>query len=101
MFDCPATSAHRDEMYDEIRSLPGCAEKLRSLLSLSDASTKVLRFVSDDVWGSSERMLVSRCIAVFVEKAWDVRNRCKHTGAVLPPSSAPVGRGADGVAAMA
>jgi hypothetical protein len=38
---------------------------------------------------------------VFLEKAWDVQNRCKHNGAVLPPSSAPVGRGADGVAAMA
>ena len=101
MFDCPATSAHRDEMYDEIRSLPGCAKIPRSLLSLSDASSKVLRFVSDDVWGTNERMLVSRCIAVFLEKAWEVRNCRKHNGAVLPPSSAPVGRGADGVDAMA
>jgi hypothetical protein len=87
-------------MYDEIRSLPGCAEKLRSLLSSSDASSKVLRFVSADIWGSSERVLVARCIAVFLEKAWDVRNCCKHNGAVLPPSAAPVGRGADGIAAM-
>jgi hypothetical protein len=54
MFECPATSAHGDEMwYDEIRSLPGCAEKMRSLMSLPDASSKVLRFVSDDVWDSS------------------------------------------------
>jgi hypothetical protein len=26
----------------------------------------------------------------------DVRNNCKHNGAVLPLSAAPVGRGADG-----
>jgi hypothetical protein len=31
----------------------------------------------------------------------DVRNICKHNGAVLPLSSAPEGRGADGVDAMA
>jgi hypothetical protein len=30
-------------------------------------------------------------------QAWDVRNSCKHNGAVLPLSAAPVGRGADGV----
>jgi hypothetical protein len=34
-------------------------------------------------------------------KAWDVRNSCKHNGAVLPLFAAPVGRGADGVDAMA
>jgi hypothetical protein len=34
-------------------------------------------------------------------QAWDVRNSCKHNGAVLPFSAAPVGRGADGVDAMA
>jgi hypothetical protein len=33
--------------------------------------------------------------------AWDVRNSCKHNGAVLPVSAAPVGRGADGVDALA
>jgi hypothetical protein len=30
-----------------------------------------------------------------------VRNSCKHNGAVLPVSAAPVGRGADGVDALA
>jgi hypothetical protein len=34
-------------------------------------------------------------------QALDVRNSCKHNGAVLPLSAAPVGRGADGVDAMA
>jgi hypothetical protein len=43
-------------MFDEIRSalqyVAGGAEKLRNVLSLPDASTKLLRFVSDDIWGS-------------------------------------------------
>jgi hypothetical protein len=34
-------------------------------------------------------------------QAWDVRNNYKHNGAVLPVVTAPVGRGADGVDAMA
>jgi hypothetical protein len=40
--------------------------------------------------------MTTRCVL-----AWDVRNSCKHNGAVLPLSAAPVGRGADGVDAMA
>jgi hypothetical protein len=56
MFDCPAISAQRDTMLDEIRSVlrdvAGGAEKLCNVLSLTDASTKLLRFVSDDIWGS-------------------------------------------------
>jgi hypothetical protein len=54
--DYPATSAQRDTMLDEIRSVlrqvVGGAEKLRNVLAMSDASTKLLRFISDDVWGS-------------------------------------------------
>jgi hypothetical protein len=42
MFDCPATSAQRDTVFDEIRSVlqqtvAGGAEKLRNVLSLTDA----------------------------------------------------------------
>jgi hypothetical protein len=37
----------------------------------------------------------------YLVQAWDVRNSCKHNGAVLPLPSAPEGRGADGVDAMA
>jgi hypothetical protein len=33
--------------------------------------------------------------------AWDMRNSCKHNGAMLPLSSAPLGRGGGGFDAMA
>jgi hypothetical protein len=93
-------------MFDEIRSalqdVAGGAEKLRTVLSLPDASTKLLRFVSDDIWGSRGRCrVISRSIAEYLVQAWDVRNSCKHNGAVLPLPSAPEGRVADGVDAMA
>jgi hypothetical protein len=61
-----------------------------------------MRFVSDDIWGSRGRCrVISRSIAEYLVQAWDVRNSCKHNGAVLPLPSAPEGRGADGVDAMA
>ena len=66
------------------------------------ASSKLLRFISDDVWGSKGVCrVISRSISAYLVQAWDVRNSCKHNGAVLPLSAAPVGRGADGVDAMA
>jgi hypothetical protein len=72
------------------------------VLAMSDASTKLLRFISDDVWGSKGVCwVISRSIPAYLVQAWDVRNSCKHNGAVLPLSAAPVGRGADGVDAMA
>jgi hypothetical protein len=37
----------------------------------------------------------------YLVQAWDVRHSRKHNGAVLPLPSAPEGRGADGVDAMA
>jgi hypothetical protein len=68
----------------------------------NEPSTKLLRFISDDVWGSKGVCrVISRSISAYLVQAWDVRNSCKHTGAVLPLSAAPVGRGADGVDAMA
>jgi hypothetical protein len=88
-------------MFAELRSLPRCAENLRSLLALPDAFDMVLRFVSDDVWGGAGTCReAARLIADYLVHAWDHRNACKHNGAVLPPS-APVGRGADGDVAMA
>jgi hypothetical protein len=103
---CAPTSAQRDAMFDDIRSIlhgvRGGAEKLRNVLSLTDASTKLLRFVSDDVWGSKGVCrVISRSIAEYLVQAWDVHNNYKHNGAVLPVVTAPVGRGADGVDAMA
>jgi hypothetical protein len=61
----------------------------------------MLRFVSDNVWGLADRQFVSMHIARYLVQAWDVRNTCKHSGAVLPLPSAPVGRGVDGIDAMA
>jgi hypothetical protein len=102
VLECSATSALRDAMFAELRRLPRCAEKLRSLLALPDASDMVLRFVSDDVWGGAGTCReAARLIADYLVHAWDHRNACKHNGAVLPPPSAPVGRGADGNVAMA
>jgi hypothetical protein len=46
-------------------------------------------------------LVVPWAYAWYVQHAWDVRNSCKHNGAVLPLSATPVGRGADGVDAMA
>ena len=45
----------------------------------------------------SVRLLASRFIAPFFGQAWGVRNACKHEGVV----AAPLGRGVDGVDAMA
>jgi hypothetical protein len=45
--------------------------------------------------------VISKSIAEYLVQAWDVRNSCKDNGAVLPLPSAPEGRGADGVDAMA
>jgi hypothetical protein len=45
--------------------------------------------------------VIFRSIAEYLVEAWDVRNTYKHNGAVLPVVTAPVGRGADGVDAMA
>jgi hypothetical protein len=73
------------------------------LLSQSTQGCFVSETSSDDVWGSKGICrLVSRSIAAYLVKAWDVRYNCKHNGAVLPLSSGPGGgRGANGVDAMA
>jgi hypothetical protein len=68
---------------------------------MSDSSIKLMRFVSDAVWGGADRQFVLRHIAEYLVQAWDVRNTCKHYGAVLLFPAAPVGRGVDGVDAMA
>jgi hypothetical protein len=110
VLECPDTADLRESMYAELRRLPGCAEKLRTLLAMTDPSAMVLRFVSDDVWGGSGVCrLAARLIADYLVLAWNHRNVCKRDNEiVLPPlppspvhSAAPVGRGADGDVAMA
>jgi hypothetical protein len=76
-------------MFDDIRSVlrgvRGGAEKLRNVLSLTDASTKLLRFVSDDVWGSrGVCRVISWSIAEYLVQAWDVRNSCKTQWSSAP-----------------
>jgi hypothetical protein len=82
----------------------------RSLLDLRSAPESLgvsghnytVYLATDDIWGSRGRCrVISRSIAEYLVQAWDVRNSCKHNGAVLPLPSAPEGRGADGVDAMA
>jgi hypothetical protein len=77
-------------MFAELRSLPRCAEKLRSLFSFSDAHDMVLCSVSDDSWDGAKvcrpcTKLVARSITDYLIHAWNHRNACKHNGAVLPP----------------
>jgi hypothetical protein len=73
-----------DEIRSVLRQVVGGAEKLRNVLALSDASIKLLRFISDDVWGSKGVCrVISRGISAYLVQAWDVRNSFKHNGAVL------------------
>jgi hypothetical protein len=72
---------------DEIRSVlqqtvAGGAGKLCNVLSLTDASTKLLRFVSDDVWGSKHH------------------HHHHHHANIIRNKTQQGGRGADGVDAM-
>jgi hypothetical protein len=50
----------------------GAVTSSQKLLAQQQPEPPLIHFVSDYIWGSSERMLVSRCVAVFLEKAWDV-----------------------------
>jgi hypothetical protein len=55
-----------------LRPVVGGAEKLRNVLALSDASTKLLRFTSDDVWGSKGVCrVISRSTSAYLVQAWD------------------------------
>lgn len=98
MFDCPATLLRgilclmRFGLFCVM--LLVALKKLRNVLSLTDASTKLLRFVSDDIWGSrGVCRVISRSVAKYLVQAWDVRNSCTHYGGVLPSLSAPEGCG--------
>jgi hypothetical protein len=52
----------------------GRAIMITAVLSLSDSSIKLLRFVSDNVWGLADRQFVSMHIARYLVQAWDNNN---------------------------
>jgi hypothetical protein len=64
--------------------------------------------MAEDGWGLTERAtragMVCECLYCGQHAGnatLNTSNACKHSGAVLPPPSALVGRGADGDVAMA
>ena len=102
-FDCPATVVFRNQMYANFGDLSGGPQKLQQCLGVSCAQQKVARFVSCDFWTDidADGVHVPRIIASFLEKAWNVRNQCKHGGGGGGVVSAAMQRGADGVHARA
>ena len=107
LFDCRASHAARVVMFDRIRAVPGCASKLQACLSIQDEKERVCRFVSDDVWGSTASLqFVLPYIAQYLTTAWKLRCQCEHNGGRtaqhdLLLSASEMGRGADGMIAMA
>jgi hypothetical protein len=88
-------------LFDSLRRVPSGAAKLRSLLSIVDGKEKVSRLVSCDFWGDFEVCrIVTLAIAEFLQKAWSLRNKCKHGGDDQSASEVQ-GRGVDGNIAMA
>jgi len=101
MFACPAYASARSSMFESLLSVPGCAGRLRHVWSGSDCIDKVLEFVSDD-WGSADvASRVSVHVAHFLEQAWRLRNKCKHSQLLYTAFESAERRGADGVDAMA
>ncbi len=102
MFSCPAYSAARSSMFEAVSSVPGCVVRLRRVLTGPHCLEKVLDFVSD-CWGSAEvASAVSLHIAHYLEQAWSLRNKCKHSQLLYTAfSHSAERRGADGVLAMA
>jgi hypothetical protein len=107
LFDCRAAHDARVVMFDRIKEVPGCAGKLQACLSIQDEKERVCRFVSDDVWGSTASLqFVLPCIAQYLTTAWKLRCQCEHNGGRttqhdLVLSASEMGRGADGMIAMA
>ena len=97
IFDCPKTANLRSTMLSVVGNL--AAPKLQQCQAVSDVQRKVCSFVSCDFWGDVSG-IVTPSIAYFLEKAWGVRNKCKHSRS-NDSEAAPVGRGADGSIAMA
>ena len=97
-------AAARMEMFTGIRSsVHGCGGRLGGILRCPASEAKVLRLVSDE-WGSEEAATsVSMHVAAYLEKAWGLRNKCKHSNMLYTALAAVYAarRGADGEFAMA
>jgi hypothetical protein len=71
---------------------------------LSCDKKKVATFVSCDLWDDHQPTLVSKAIAMFLQKAWGIRNAYKHgtcTPVVDVFESTSERCGADGIDARA
>jgi hypothetical protein len=105
LFDCHGLQNLRSTMYDGIRAIPDCGNKLNGCLAIADSQKRVYRFVSDDYWGSEEKLeCVLPCITQYLTDAWKIRNQCKYGGGrttIVDVSASAMGRGADGRDAMA
>jgi hypothetical protein len=64
-------------MYDVIKASVNGESKLQQCLNLSCDKKKVARFVSCDLW-NDKHALVSKAIAMFLQKDWGIRNAYKH-----------------------
>ena len=104
MFECPVTASARTHMYDIIKTSVNGESKLQKCLGLSCGKTMVARFVSCDFW-NDKRAIVHNAIAMFLQKAWRIRNAYKHGLADIDVAdgvvSASMRRGADGIDARA
>jgi len=104
MFECPVTASARTHMYDIIKTSVNGELKLQKCLGLSCGKTMVARFVSCDFW-NDKRAIVHNAIALFLQKAWRIRNAYKHGLADIDVAdgvvSASMRRGADGIDARA
>jgi hypothetical protein len=106
MFDCSATSAQRDTMFDAIKSVSGFAQRNCALLCLcliqksSCCVSCLIMFGEVRIVSLFSDILLSIPVQPAC-KAWDVRDTCKHFGAVLPCPCAPVRHRVDGIDAMA
>jgi CelD/BcsL family acetyltransferase involved in cellulose biosynthesis len=96
---CPVTTTARAQMYHVIKALVNGESKLQQCLNLSCDKKKVARFVSCDLW-NYKHALVSKAIAMFLQKAWGICNAYKHGTPVDVFESASERRGANGIDAI-
>jgi len=76
VFECPKTADLRNAMINDINnSFPDAWQKCQGMVD----QQKALSFVSCGFWGGDEAMAyLAPLIARYLEKAWRVRNKCKH-----------------------